>query len=252
MKVLYYNNKLTKIAAIGEAWLQKLNVPQENIPKFTNFLNNENIFEGKKPNAVVKNIISKNPNISLEELKELSKPYQIQRELPIEMIEKVKAITQIKEEQDWIIKLLKEKSILEEDLTKVSLNIRDFRQIQKNVPENERKELTDFKNDSELWKYNEKYKPKVDVENEIKNEEGVEILDHYNFEGKEIYLLYLTTQEAINKIGGNANWCVIGKDGRKPVKYDPHEYYCYVINGEAEVLIHPQSGQIKEPTFTRN
>ena len=241
MKILYYNNKLTKIAAIGETWLQKLNVPIENIPKFTNFLNNEEIFEGKKSNAVVKNIISKNPSISFEELKELSKPYQIQRELPIELIDKVKRITQNKEERIWIIKLLKEKIILEEDLAKVSLNIRDFRQIQKNVPENEKKELKDFKTNSELWEYNEKYKPKVDIENEIKNEEGIEILDHYNFEGKEVYLLYLTTQEALNKIGGTADWCVL-----HGTTYNPHEYYCYVIDGEAKVLIHPQSSQIKD------
>lgn len=240
--MIIISKKLTKIAGVGYKWLQNLGFEEEKAIQISSFLNNEELFESQKSAAFVKNILSKinDKNISLNQIEELSAPYQ-KTIAAKEANERANLITKVPQYQKWVKGLINLNLLNpnKEDDLKLSMNIKKFHEISQRTPKEQKRNITEFKSDNELFEYVSKFDKKTS-ELDKKRINGAKLIDSTD----DVKLYHLTTQEAINEFGKNANWCVVTKNGG--VTYSPHEYYCFVVDGVPVALAHPQSDQIKD------
>ena len=224
-----------KIAKIGEEYLKAKGVPSENIDMLAEYLHSlpDNI-----QRFLMKNYITKNPTISIEELKAV--PLDIEEEIKVSrtMEKLINQMTHDKSERNWLKKLVQDGRFQKEDYIKIQLMLDELRAL----PEEDREPITKFKDDVELSDYLNLFK----VTKPIKDvpEEGAERIESYMSNDYAIDVYYITNQEALDAIGNGASWCVLSNQGGNT--YHPFEYYCFVINGQPEILLHTDSDQIKD------
>ena len=234
-----------KTAKIGEKALTNLdNFPQNLVEGTAEYLHslpdNAQSYLWKQ----IKKILKHKQSISLEEIKAI--PVQIENDIEInpKMEQYVKNITNDKKERQWLRSLISIGRVKEEDIYKISNLFAKFHNLP-DIPENNKKitKITDFKDDSELSKYIDDKTPKTSVDpNSLPK--GAKLLESFNSMGQNFQLYNLTTQEALDAVGKGANWCVLTENGA--YNYEPLDYYCFVIDGNPEVLIHQRSSQIKD------
>ena len=222
-----------KTAKIGEQYLRIKEIPDENIPSFIEYLSSF-------PDSVQKYLSKRiTKGMTLEQLKAI--PLEVKEtKIPPEMEKIVTQMTENKEEREWLRKLVASGRFKEEDKTKIYLLLKDMQEL----PKDKQKPIIDFKDDTELAKYLKSFK----VNKEIKlPTEGYELLEDYDTDSYNVKLFHITSQEALDAIGVGASWCVLTPaKGGNPVQYKPFDYYCFVIDGEPEVLIHKGSQQMKD------
>jgi len=218
----------------GEPYFRNLNIPEEKIGPLLDYLEQ---FPDKVQNYIVKKYVRRkeNPVIDVEELQELVKDIDVKKETKIdpEMEKAIIGITGNKDEREWLRKLVQSGRFQAEDSGKVIYLLDELH----NLPDNLKKPISDFKDDTVLTEYIDRYRPKKELE-EIP--EGAELLENYDTDAFNVQLYRITTQEAIKEMGARG-WCTTHGH-----RYDPLEYYCFYIDGKPEVLIHLKSNQIKD------
>jgi hypothetical protein len=220
-----------KIAKIGEQYLKAKGVSDVNMPAFKAYLDS---LPDSAAKYLMNNFIVKNPNMSVEDLKEI--PVEV-RETTInpKMEDFVKRITQDGEEREWLRNMVEQGIFKEEDVIKFYGFLNDLHNL------SDRK-LTSFKDDIALSKHILGLKGS----SEIKGlpEDGNDLLEDEMVDNVNLKLYRITNQESLDAIGGNADWCVLSEKGG--AEYQPFEYYCFVLDAVAEVLVHTASYQIKD------
>jgi hypothetical protein len=219
------------VAAIGMEFLKAKGVPQQNIPVIKEYLDS---LPDNTAKFLMKNYIIKNPNISIQELKQI--PIQTEKitKVPEEMEALISKISEDKIEREWLRGLVVSGRFKKEDSIKIYNLVNEFHNL------SEGKLITEFKDDVELSQYVQSNKRIV-----YSDPSGnFELLENEYVSEKNVKLYRILDQAALDSIGGDASWCVLTKNGK--VNYDPFDYYCLVVDGEAEVLIHQGSGQIKD------
>jgi len=224
-----------KIAKIGDEYLKAKGVPEENISDFTKYLHQ---FPDSIQKYLMKNFIIKNPNMTIEELQAI--PLEVGEEIKIsrKMEKLVKQISSTKEERQWLRKLVENGRFQKEDTTKLQLMLSELR----NLPKEDRDPIEKFKDDVELSEYLNLFKMTQPV-GELPSE-GWERIENIESDDNMIEVYHITNQKALDAIGKGANWCVLSSKGGR--RYHPFEYFCFIINGQPEILIHSGSGQIKD------
>tara|TARA_R110000824_G_scaffold148242_2_gene317799 strand:+ start:2118 stop:4784 length:2667 start_codon:yes stop_codon:yes gene_type:complete len=219
-----------KEARMGSIGLEKVGVPSNNINQFINYLHS-------LPDNLQKYLfkyIRKNPLMTVEELKAI--PVEKKEALSIskKMETLVKRITEDNNEREWLRGLVISGRFKEEDSVKLFNLFGKYHAIS-TAPE-----IESFKDDTALAAYissNTVYEA-VDATGEFK------LVDEGTDRGRNVKMYYITDQAALDSLGGDASWCVLTANGG--TDYEPFEYYMFLIDGEAEVLIHQGSSQIKD------
>lgn len=216
---------------MGSVALEKAGVPSTQVPRFIEYLHQ---FPDNLQKYLFK-FIRKNPLMSIDELKGIPVEVNITKINP-EMEVLVKRISEESLEREWLRKLVVSGRFKKEDSVKLYNLVTGFHSLESD------KKLTDFIDDTELSKF---VNDSSVVDNTIdlsQIESGYTLFDSESIRGKDVKLYYVTEQEALDAIGGDASWCVLGGS----YSYDPFEYYCFVIDGVAEVLLHQGSQQLKD------
>jgi hypothetical protein len=225
-----------RTAKIGEEYLRKNKVPETNIVPFAQYLNS--LPDGVN-NYLVKKYISVNPNISLEDLQNI--PISIEKEIIIDpkMVQAINQITSIKSERRWLRQMISTNKIKDEDLIKIKLMLDELHAL----PKDKQKPIETFKDDTVLYDYLNKFRINSEKQNLLPTEGWTLLEDYISEQDLSIKLYNITNQTALDAIAGShdAAWCVLSKNGA--AHYSPFNFYCFVINGKPEVLIHMNSSQ---------
>jgi hypothetical protein len=236
----WYKIALYKEAKVGKEWLENLKVPEENIPSFMEFF--QGIPENIGP-VLVNKFIKNTPQVPLEEVKRqyrenFEKETQFSKLAP-EIQERVKQTSQDKDEREWVARILNEGSQLPEDLPIMQRRLEELARFGD-------KKITEFSSYSELDKYLSQFRQEQSAKAKEDLPEGSYIT---KADSNGVQLLYIDTddpkgQQAIDALGAGASWCVLSPER---AKHHPNRYHLFMVDGKAEVLVHPESDQIKDP-----
>lgn len=165
----------------------------------------------------------------------------------------INQLTGNKEERIWIAKLIESKEINpNEDFPKIKLMLNSLQEYNASNPQ-KAQNISSFHNDKELHKFLNSMRKEVDF---VMPSKGAEILANEDIDGTSVKLLKITDFNALTQVAQGANWCVLQKDVWNSSTYNDHQFYCFVIDGSAEVLIHKKTSQIKDtndaPLFNLN
>lgn len=232
----WYKKATFKIveAKVGSQFLKAKGVPDENIDTFIEYLHS-------LPDAVqkylMKKFIIKNPHMTLEELKSI--PVEVRETVIDKKMEGIiQRMSDDRKEREWLRNLVAIGRFKEEDSIKLLNLLSKFRVI------NTDRKLSDFKDDVELSEYIRENTEDENEGNRDYNGDGAKEMTSKEIGGQEVTLYSIWEQEALDEIGDGASWCVLTDNGS--YEYEPFEYYCFVIDGTAEILIHQDSEQMKD------
>tara|TARA_R110000824_G_scaffold148242_2_gene317801 strand:+ start:7830 stop:9995 length:2166 start_codon:yes stop_codon:yes gene_type:complete len=219
-----------KEAKIGSVGLKMVGVPPTNIDAFIEYLHT---FHDGLQKKLLKQI-RKTPLMSVDELKAIPVDAK-ETKVPEEFEVLIGKMTQSAQEREWLRKLVVSGRFQKEDAIKLKGLLELFNKYCSG------ESIDQFKDDSALSIHVIQFKQKSHETSleERKNLSGAELVGR---DGN-VECYFVTDQEALDKLGAGATWCVLTENGG--TDYDPFEYYMFLIDGEPKGLLHWDSLQFK-------
>jgi len=147
----------------------------------------------------------------------------------------INKVTDNIEERKWVKYLIDAKKInAQEDLPKIRKLLLNFNSL------NSKKKISDFSDDTELFQFVKKNSHSKEI---VLPSRGWKFIDKDEVDDVSIKLIEIFEADAMHEIGKNTNWCVAHNMFNH---YKPSRFYCFILDGEPKILVHPESGQIKD------
>jgi len=221
--------------ATSQQYLDIINVPQRNSKMFLDYLNKL----PKKQQQFVLNRLKNNPNMSMEELQQISSSFMVKNsiEIPPEYEKIILNIAESKEERNWLRNLYEIGRFKLEDGIKLSNLIKKFNKAPNG------KKISDFKDDVELSEFLSEHS---DDDENYENIEDIDIPSGAEILSKDgdISAISITDQNALDELGAGASWCVLSENGA--YEYEPFDYIMFLEGAEPIALCHEGSSQFKD------
>tara|TARA_R110000824_G_scaffold148242_2_gene317804 strand:+ start:10947 stop:13604 length:2658 start_codon:yes stop_codon:yes gene_type:complete len=226
--------KQYRYAKMGSIALEKAGVPSTQVPRFIEYLHS-------LPDNLQKYLykfIRKNPLMSVDELKGIPiKNSTLTVDPKFESM--IKNMSEGRLEREWLKKLVLNGRFQAEDAIKLKGLLDDF----DDVDVDNKPAIESFDDDIALAKYLKQFK---NVGGNTSKKGDFELLDSAEVHDKQVELYLMNDQLSLDSIAGThgASWCVLSENGA--ADYEPFVYYCFVVDGIPEVLIHLGSSQMKD------
>ena len=231
-------NILVQNFGVHESVAQEVEQLLANIPKQNNGLRRYIIKIVKQsPPQIQQDVVSLDQEIQ----NQLSQLQQSKPNIPAEIGTAIQKTTDVKEHRDWLAHTFSKNAWQLEDLPGIQKDLEAFLSAKNTGKIDTGITIDTFETPNDLFDFVSEYRSKPSTDNIPPEGQGWEKIDEMQTNNYNVKLIEIFDEEVMRQIGAGTNWCVARNSFNG---YNPPIYYCFLIDNEPMVLLHPQSQQL--------